>query len=256
MIHRRIALIPFTAAVLGLALVATSQDAKLSGQRRGEPGSAPKPLTERELLKGDIEDEAFKAERLSASSTFEMLRSTWAKDRLGVTEEQRKLVTQFEAATRLMLRSAILMKLDALDDPPKVRLRRLQQIDRNKKIIINDAEEIALLGILTEQQAENMKIIRWRNQGIHALTEEEVASRLGLTEQQRETIARLCLNARQVRSRAEVELRMLRKEAARKAVAEIESRTESAENLVWEALGASQLKKWNRLMERAEQLSR
>lgn len=133
--------------------------------------------------------------------------------------------------------------------------RRLMESEARRREIAAHAVKIALLGILDPDQAEMVKRMAWKSDGLEALRyDDELAARLRLDRVQRQEIAlRLAALAQAQVPQVPIPIAPAKGTSFGPAseiyVREMHDRVQAASKAVWEVLDESQIERWERLME-------
>jgi hypothetical protein len=121
----------------------------------------------------------------------------------GLTPEQTKVLLTVDQMGRDASRYWWVRDVERLPSPrndpngirelPPTPVMELRLSDRGlgmRESIVAHADEMALEGVLTPEQAERAKLELWRRRGVHALLDPELAARLGMSEAQRAELAK------------------------------------------------------------------
>lgn len=120
------------------------------------PRGRPEPLSaaaERRLE--SIRAEAERARKEPLSPTFRAL--TEKGDALKLEDEQKALIKSLEEVTRGGLSWIVLRAAADVSSPEEARAKRAEQVAATRAEFVRRAAQVALLGILTERQAEQLQ---------------------------------------------------------------------------------------------------
>jgi hypothetical protein len=240
----------FALLAVGLAL---AQAPKTSARPGPEPPAQELSESEKQIYKAAIELAATNSMTAPPSDTFEILDG--AARELGLTQDQRQAIGQIDEVARKAIRAAMLNGKVNFKEPLN---ERRQRDERRRAEIAAHAERLAL-DVLTEEQLEKLKAIRWTRKGVRALQDRELADHLGLSRPQREELSRRFQAMEQVRQDAESRITAIPKgvnpdssDVAENAYAEANqesrNRLAAAEDEVLSVLSPHQLERWRRLI--------
>jgi hypothetical protein len=138
-----------------------------------------------------------------------------------------------------------------LPPTPAMELRLSDQGKLVRASIVAHIEEIALEAVLTPAEAEPAKRELWRQRGVHALLDPELAARLRLTRIQREELAESLTGRRQIYEKMEFGVAPLEDNRIPPAVRRVqkerwekgkEEKIAALDQPIWEILNPSQLR--------------
>ena len=210
-----------------------------------------------EVGKSVIRDNLDKLDRGKLSFRLVVLGRQDIKKLIGVTPQQDDLAWRLDSVVRNLLMSWLERSLVA--DLPAREL--VDRATRQREVVVGHAETILRLAILTPDQAERFERAYWATLGWPALLDDRLASRLGLSKEQRSLIAEILANKDRVAEEMDRSIGWLRMHTRTPEEAEraksvdklIRSRISEAEQDIWDVLNPGQVSKLGRLVGKALQ---
>lgn len=243
--------LPGVMIALTLAHVVVMPSTICAAQDRGQ--DSPKSQIERRRVATLLQAEEVLHE--PPTPTFGLLQEKSTLRALKLSDDQLRQCKELTRLTQGFLREATLAEAEAIGAPAQEEQRILAEIAVRKKRIAEHADGLLFLGILNGDQSERLQRTIWRVQGVKALSDEKLASRLGMTRLQRlEVSSRLAALARATNEMQNdagyigALFDVKQPDVGHRAYAEIQERIGVSKNAVVEILSPRQLAEWSRLI--------
>ena len=184
--------------------------------------------------------------------------------RVELSKEQATLAERIDSLVIAIWRAWMIQGLDVHPLPSQSILAdRLGEVgDRLRNSLFASAQLLALEGIATPEQAERALRVVWEEQGIRALRDPLLASRLRLSRSQREEIGSLFgakdMAVEEYMDVARASLGLLRtrpdiQREVEQAARDARTRQDALDEVIWEVLNPSQARLLERILSSSEQ---